>query len=46
MSTDQRKCVDTAMRNGLAQIESKRMAAQRLTSTSLATAQPEAHPAH
>ncbi len=39
MSTDQRKCYETAMRSGLAQIETKRVAALRQSSPALASAQ-------
>ncbi len=46
LSPDERKCYDTAMKTGLAQIESKRMAALRRTSPAMASAQPEEHQAH
>ncbi len=46
MSPDQRKCYDTAMHTGLAQIEGRQLAALRQTTTNIAAAQPEEHLTH
>jgi UrcA family protein len=46
MSMDQRKCYDTALQNGMAQIESKRLEALRKTSPDMASAQPREQHAH
>ena len=46
LTTDQRKCIDTALHTGFAQVDSKNMAALRRTSTDVAAAQPEERPAH
>ena len=46
MATDQRQCYNTAIRNGLAQIESKQQLAMRKTTVNVASAQTDTHPAH
>lgn len=46
LSGDERKCYDTALHNGMAQIDSKQMEARRQTTTDMASAQPQEHPTH
>lgn len=43
---DQRKCINTAMHNGMAQIDSKQQQAMRATTVNMASAQTDTHPAH
>jgi UrcA family protein len=46
MAPDERKCVETAVNNGLAQIASKQQQALRGTTVNMASAQTETHSNH
>ena len=46
LAPDRRKCIDTAVHNGFAQIASKRMDALRRTTVDMAAAQLEENPTH
>ena len=44
LNAEQRTCYDTAVKNGLAQIEARQQEAMRATSVHMASAQPETAP--
>jgi hypothetical protein len=46
MAPDERKCVETAVTNGFAEIASKQQQALRTTTVNMASAQTETHSNH